>query len=99
MRDLIKTDERLLRFGWERVDAETAFPASYAKAMARNKGAVQPPTNYGEWRFERGTAGTTVTYRACADIGGQVPGGIVQWLNTSQVPNLVADLVLEAERR
>ncbi len=99
IRGVSAADEEGGSYRWQRVDAQTVFPAAHAKAMARSSGAVEPPTNYGEWQFEPTEQGTSVTYRACADIGGRVPGSIVQWLNTSQVPNLVADLVQEAERR
>lgn len=87
------------RYTWERVDAGTDVPDVLRRARERATNAVEPPVNFGEWTFVPSRTGTDVRYRGCADFGGSVPHGIQTWLNTSQVPALVADLVAEARRR
>ena len=63
------------------------------------KGAVEPPINYGEWRFLDSSTGTSLRYRACADFGGPVPTSVQRWVTVQQVPALIEDLVKEAGRR
>ncbi|MBX2798617.1 MAG: hypothetical protein KTR31_13130 [Myxococcales bacterium] len=86
------------RYRYERVDA-TLHPAAHDAAMARSSRAIEPPVNYGEWLFDSGPEGTTVLYRSCTDVGGRLPDRLVHWLNTNQVPNMIADFVEEAAER
>lgn len=87
------------RYVWTREDPTTAWPATAAAAKARSSSVVEPPVNYGDWRFTDGESGTLVQYRTCADFGGSLPSSVTGWLTTSQVPALVADLVTEAKKR
>ena len=86
------------KYRWERVSVD-GYPDALASAHALSKNAIELPTNYGEWTFSRTDAGTEVQYRSCADFGGRLPTGVQVWLNTQQLPNLIADLVIEANRR
>lgn len=85
-------------YRWERVDS-TAYPHARDRALARAGNAVEPPTNYGAWHFTESGGQTDLRYLACADIGGRVPANLVHWLTTTQVPDLVAELVVEADAR
>lgn len=83
------------RYRWHRVD-----PSGYPGVAARVGRAIEPPINYGEWRFDAALGGgTDLRYRSCADFGGRVPTSIQRWLNTQQLPGMVAELVTEARRR
>jgi hypothetical protein len=82
------------RYRWYRLDG-TAHPEIQQDA----NGAIEPPVNYGEWRFVDTADGTTLRYRACADFGGPVPTAVQRWVTTQQVPALIEDLVEEAARR
>ena len=85
-------------YRYVRVPAEQ-FPSAKDKALERSGGAIEPPVNYGEWVFSERSDGTEVLYRSCADVGGRLPDRLVHWLNTTQVPNMVADFVSEAATR
>lgn len=84
------------QYRWSRVDPSSDV---VTRAHTISSGAIEPPTNYGEWRFTPTDAGTEVRYRACADFGGRLPSAVQRWANTSQVPALITDLVMEANRR
>lgn len=88
------------RFRWNRVpNAAATFPTVVQRAQAIESGAVEPPTNWGEWSFiPKGTA-TEVTYRACVDVGGKLPMSIQTWVAQRTLPDTVADLIREAKRR
>jgi hypothetical protein len=87
------------RYRWNHLDSGAAFPEAVREARQISARAVEPPVNFGEWLFKPEESGTLLRYRACVDFGGRVPAGIQHRLNTQQVPNLIAELVLEAERR
>ncbi|MCB9680589.1 MAG: hypothetical protein H6733_03885 [Alphaproteobacteria bacterium] len=88
-----------LGFAWERVDAEQDWPDVVAKAEGFDKGAMQPPIMWGEWRFERTPGLTHVVWRGCQDIGGRVPLWLQVWASGRSLPAAVADLVHAAEQR
>lgn len=85
-------------YRYERVPA-TDFASAHEQAMARSKGAIEPPINYGEWMFTEDGGTTRILYRSCADVGGRIPDSLMHWLNTTQVPNMIADFVTEAAKR
>lgn len=87
------------RFRWQRIDAASAYPSLITRARERDSGAVEPPTNWGEWDFVANSEGTQVQYRACADVGGSIPQSIQQWIATRTLPDTVGDVVREAKRR
>jgi hypothetical protein len=87
------------RYRWEKLDAATAYPDVRTRALGISSGAIEPPATWGQWTFVRNAAGTVVNYRACADVGGSLPAGIRKWVATRTLPDTVADLVLEAQRR
>jgi hypothetical protein len=88
-----------LRYRWERLPAQTAHPSAHADAMGRSSGAIEPPINWGEWSFVPKDGRVEVTYRGCADVGGSLPDSIQRLVATRTLPDTVADLVLEAQRR
>lgn len=87
------------RYRWERMPAQTAHPKIYEAAMARSSGAIEPPTNWGEWIFTPSGDKTEVRYRGCADVGGALPDGIQRWVATRTLPDSISDLVVEAKKR
>ena len=87
------------RYVWTREDPSASWPDTAAAAKARSSSVVEPPVNYGDWRFTDGDGGTSVLYRTCADFGGSLPSSVTGWLTASQVPALFADLVTEAKKR
>lgn len=88
-------DPVALRYRWRRAD-----PAPHAEAVARlAAGAVEVPVNWGEWAFTATPAGADVRYRGCTDLGGRVPDAVQRWYGARQVPDLVAELIVEARRR
>lgn len=87
------------RFRWHRLEAETAYPKVAERAHATSSSAIEPPTNWGEWLFLPTAEGTEVSYRACADVGGALPQSIQTWVATRTLPDTVADVVREAQRR
>lgn len=87
------------RFRWRRLEAEATYPAITAKARAKSSSVVEPPINWGEWVFRPNGSGTTVEYRACADVGGSLPQSIQSWVATRTLPDTVADVVREARKR
>ena len=87
------------KFRWNRLDATGAYPALVEKARATDSGAVEPPTNWGEWTFTPVNGQTEVIYRACADVGGRIPESVQRWIATQTLPDTIADLVREARRR
>lgn len=88
------TDGANQRYRWHRV-AGSDHPSIRPVA----EGAIEPPINYGEWRFQEAPNGTSLRYRACADFGGPVPTAVQRWVTVQQVPALIEDLVTEAARR
>jgi len=87
-------DSAKQRYRWYRLSGESHTAVSEAA-----DGAIEPPVNYGEWRFLDHEDGTSLRYRACADFGGPVPTAVQRWVTTQQVPALIEDLVQEAGRR
>lgn len=87
------------KFRWNRVDAAATYPAVVEKAHARDSSAVEPPINWGEWTFTPVEGRTEVVYRACADVGGRIPESVQKWVATRTLPDTVADLVREGQRR
>ncbi len=87
-------DSAKQRYRWYRLSGEAHTDIAEAA-----DGAIEPPVNYGEWRFLDSMDGTNLRYRACADFGGPVPTAVQRWVTTQQVPALIEDLVQEAGRR
>ncbi len=90
-------DDHTRRYRWHRVPASD-WPEAQAASIALQPLAIEVPVNYGEWRFTEVAGGTELQYRACAELGGRAPAALVTWLTTQQVPDLVAELVVEADR-
>lgn len=89
-------------FRWDQVDAASQWPAVVAHAQSLDSEAMQPPVMWGEWLFEPTGAvdrPTRVVWRGCQDIGGVIPLWLQAWAGARALPNAVADLVHEAERR
>lgn len=84
------------RFRWNRVPASADV---VARADALGRSPVEPPVNFGEWRFVDDGSTTRVRYRSCADMGGSLPVSLQTWVATQQLPQTISDLVREAERR
>lgn len=91
------TSER--RFRWQRLDAQTSYPAVHASVQERFPGAVEMPVNWGEWVFRDLGAERDTTYRVCTDLGGSLPSWIQRMATQRTLPDNLVDLVREARRR
>lgn len=84
------------RYRWTREDAANwPFAIETSAALARRP--IELPESYGEWLFTADGDETVVRYRACADLGGSLPEGMVAWVTRQQVPSLMAELVQAAQ--
>lgn len=78
-------------YRYERVD-----PARYprvAEVLTEHDGAIEPPTNFGQWTFAPGEGGTRVSYRGCSAFGGSIPSSIQSWLGLQQLPTMMEELI------
>lgn len=85
-------------YRWDALDVAD-YPDAVATAATIQRRAIAVPATFGEWHFQDTDTGSALRYRACADFGGTVPGSVQTWLNTREVPSLLADFVAEAARR
>ncbi|MCB9680970.1 MAG: hypothetical protein H6733_05810 [Alphaproteobacteria bacterium] len=94
----VVVDDGGRRFRWTRVSAQAAYPQLYERLSASGL-ALEVPVNWGEWFFTPGTGGTDVRYSVCTDVGGSIPAWLQKMAAQRTLPDTVADLVKEAQRR
>lgn len=92
----VALSEEQARYRWTREDA-ARWPISVETSASLARRPVELPESYGEWLFTRNGEETVVRYRACADLGGSLPEGMVAWVTRQQVPSLMAELVQAAQ--
>lgn len=83
-------------FSWDRSSDHQATRDAIA---ATDPKAVELPTNYGAWSFLPVEGGTRVRQEVCSDLGGSMPTSIQRWVSTRTMPDTVAEMVVEAQRR
>lgn len=94
-----RTPEGGLRFRWSRLDAAQTAPEVYRR-LTEEVGAMEVPTNYGEWLFTpRDAQITEVRYRVCTDAGGALPTWLQRVATRRTLPGVIVNLVGEARRR
>ncbi len=86
-------------FRWDRFDWRALYPALADRIAREHPGAVEPDPNWGSWVFEPSDAGTRIHYYLCSDPGGSIPKWVERAAATRTLPNTMADVVAEAERR
>ena len=90
----------LKAYRWERFDWRTAYPEVAADIDKNHGNAIEPQTNWGAWEFRPGNGGETlVRYYICSDAGGSLPDWVSKAAATKTLPNTMADIVGEAQRR
>ena len=91
--------DRSVAFQWNRFEWRSKYPDLVAELERDHEDAIEPPTNYGEWRFTPIKGGSNVRYYVCSDTGGSLSEGVQKLASKETLPDTVADLVVEARKR
>lgn len=87
-----------LIFRWDRFDWRSAYPEVATRLGQAHPKAVEPDPNFGAWIFRDGADGGEVRYALCTESG-SLPGWLQKAAATKTVPDAMADVVREAQRR
>ena len=85
-------------FRWDRFDWRTAYPALAAELERTLPKAVEPDPNFGAWAFVPQAQGTRLDYTLCTESG-SLPYWLQKAAATKTVPDAMADVVREAQKR
>ena len=97
--DTVKGGDGTISFRWRTFDWKTKYPALATEIAASHPKAVEPPVNFGEWRFVPKGSGSEVRYYVCSDTGGPLPKNVQEFAALQTLPDTVADLVIEGRKR
>ncbi len=86
-------------FQWNRFDWKTRYPDLVDELERDHEDAIEPPVNYGEWRFTPNGTKTNVRYYVCSDTGGKLSEGVQKLASKETLPDTVADLIIAARKR
>lgn len=96
----VREPDGTVRFQWDRFDWRNRYPELAAEIDRDHAASVEPPTNYGEWRFIPLPGGQTeIRYAVCSDTGGNLPKTLQRAAALRTLPDNIGDLVKEARRR
>jgi len=94
-----KRSDGSVAFQWNRFEWKTKYPALVDELERDHDSAIEPPTNFGEWRFTPNKGGSNVRYYVCSDTGGRLSEGVQKMAAKETLPDTVADLIIEARTR
>ena len=84
-------------FRWQTFAWRSVYPQVAAEVAA--SGAVEPTPNWGSWVFEGSDSGTRAVYVLCTNPAGSLPQWLAEAAATKTLPNTMADVAREAQRR
>jgi hypothetical protein len=94
-----KRSDGSVAFQWNRFAWKTKYPDLVDELERDHDDAIEPPTNFGEWRFTPNAGGSNVRYYVCSDTGGRLSEGVQKLASKETLPDTVADLIIEARKR
>jgi hypothetical protein len=86
-------------FRWQRFDWRSRYPDLAVELDRDHPDAVEPVPNWGAWVFQPADGRTRARYYLCSDPGGSLPDWLQKAAATKTLPNTMADVVREAQRR
>lgn len=87
-----------LVFRWDRFDWRSAYPELATQLDRDYPKAVEPQPNFGAWSFRSQGEGSELRYVLCTESG-SLPGWLQKAAATKTVPDAMADVVREAQKR
>lgn len=98
LRGQVQTDAEGWHFVWQRIDGGD-YPR-VAEVRDAHPDAVEILTNVGGWSLLPADDGqTTARFRSCNSVGGNIPRWAGEKAARAMLPNNIADLFREAEKR
>jgi hypothetical protein len=94
-----KRSDGSVAFQWNRFEWKTKYPDLVDEMERDHEDAIEPPVNFGEWRFTPKSGGSNVRYYVCSNTGGRLSESVQKFASKKTLPDTVADLIMAARKR